>query len=79
MLRSLHDYPDAASFIEAVKDLAMENQGFAGRAFLTWLTTDMRSKLETLQAARKEKEQLLLSSVMETGRKPFSVLPLDSL
>lgn len=62
MLRSLHDYPDAASFIEAVKDLAMENQGFAGRAFLTWLTTDMRSKLETLQAARKEKEQLLLSS-----------------
>ena len=61
MLRSLHDYPDAASFIESVKVLAMENQGLAGRAFLTWLTTDMRSKLETLQAARKAKERLLLN------------------
>lgn len=60
MLGSLHDYPDAASFIEAVKVLAMENQGFAGRAFLNWLTVNMSAKLEDLKAARKAKEKLLL-------------------
>lgn len=60
MLGSLHDYPDAASFIEAVKVLAMENQGLAGRAFLNWLTVNMSAKLEDLKAARKAKEKFLL-------------------
>lgn len=60
MLGSLHDYPDAAFFIEAVKVLAMENQGLAGRAFLNWLTVNMSAKLEDLKAARKAKERLLL-------------------